>query len=294
MRLPLQRAVLPLLLYLVVVAALAWWASAALDAAAATIMEDTARLVASEVGAALDAQAVSSLVQGTLADRLRLISQVTKLTSRSSTIRSAEVVDRHGEVFASGEFVQTGRRAPTPEQVFGSRPRRILLGERVHGAGPRAYVLLLPLQRQGDVVGYLRLELDTSRLERLYDSLRRRLFLGALAGLLFVAGLSYVLNLRLRRRNDQLVEALERVARGDDLAAAPAPEELAPALAVAGRLGRELQQERQRHLQADRRLQRLAGMMDVGYRARMSGSARECHQSFPAPRIAQAHEARPH
>lgn len=264
MRLPLQRAVLPLLLYVVVVAALAWWASAALDAAAATIMEDTARLVASEVGAALDAQAVSGLVEGKPADRFRLISQVTKLTSTSSMIRSAEVVDRHGEVFASGEFVAVGRRAPTPEQVFGESPRPILRAERAHGAGPRAYGLLLPLQRQGDVVGYLRLELDTSRLERLYDSLRRRLFLGALAGLLFVAGLSYVLNLRLRRRNDQLVEALERAARGDDLAAAPAPQELAPALAVAGRLGRELQQERQRHLQADRRLQRLAGMMDVG------------------------------
>ncbi len=264
MRLPLQRAVLPLLLYVVVVAALAWWASAALDAAAATVMEDTARLVASEVGAALDAQAVSGLVEGKPADRFRLISQVTKLTSSSSMIRSAEVVDRHGEVFASGEFVAVGRRAPTPEQVFGNSPRPILRAERAHGAGPRAYGLLLPLQRQGDVVGYLRLELDTSRIERLYDSLRRRLFLGALAGLLFVAGLSYVLHLRLRRRNDQLVAALERAARGEDLAAAPAPQELAPALAVAGRLGRELQQERQRHRQADRRLQRLAGMMDVG------------------------------
>src|SRR5687767_3547533 len=110
MRLPLQRALLPLLLYVVVVAALAWWASAALDTAAATIMEDTARLVASEVGAALDAQAVSGLVEGKPADRFRLISQVTKLTSSSSMIRSAEVVDRHGEVFASGEFVAVGRR----------------------------------------------------------------------------------------------------------------------------------------------------------------------------------------
>jgi signal transduction histidine kinase len=263
MRLPLQRAVLPLLLYIIVVAVLAWWAYAALDTAAATIMEDTAGLVASEVGAALDAQAVSGLVEGTPADRFRLISQATKLTSRSATIRSAEVVDRRGEVFASDQFVAVGRRAPTPGEVFAGGAHPVLRAGRRHG-GVRSYLLLLPLQRQNELVGYLRLELDTTRLERLYASLRRRLFLGALGGLVFVAGLSYLLHLQLRRRNDQLVAALERAARGDDLAAAPAPQELAPALAVAGRLGRELQRERRRHLQADRRLQRLAGMMDVG------------------------------
>src|ERR1044072_388000 len=73
MRLPWRRAVLPLVLYLLLVAALAWWINEALDQAAATVMEDTAHLVASEVAAALDEQLVSDLLEGTPAARLRLI-----------------------------------------------------------------------------------------------------------------------------------------------------------------------------------------------------------------------------
>ena len=127
-------------------------------------------------------------------------------------------------------------------------------------------MLLLPLQRNGALIGYLRLGLDTTRLEHLYTALRRRLFFGALGGLVLVAGLSYAVHLQLRRRNDQLVAALERAARGGEgFEAAPSmPAELDPALAVAGRLGRELQQERRRNVAAGRRLQRLATMMDVG------------------------------
>jgi signal transduction histidine kinase len=266
MRLPLQRALLPLVLYLLLVAALAWWANEALDAAASTVMDDTAHLVASEVAAALDEQLVNDLVEGKPGDRFRLIDQIRELTERSTTVRSLQVVDRQGEIFASESFVGTARRAPTPAQVFGSRREPILHGERAEGRRGRAYVLFLPLQRDDVLIGYLRLGLDTTRLEHLYAALQRRLFFGALGGLVLVAGLSYAVHLQLRRRNDQLVAALERAASGGEglEAGAEAPEELAPALAVAGRLGRELQQERRRNVAADRRLQRLATMMDVG------------------------------
>ena len=265
MRLPLQRAVLPLVLYLLLVAALAWWANEALDATAAAVMDNTAHLVASEVAGALDEQLVSDLVEGKPADRFRLIGQLQDLTRRSAMVRSLEVVDSRGEIFASESFVRTARRAPVPAEVFGSRRDPILHVERGEGSRGRAYVLLLPLQREGALVGYLRLGLDASRLEPLYDALRRRLLLGAIGGLVLVTGLSYLIHLQLRRRNDQLVEALERAARGEPEAGAPpAADELAPAFAVAGRLGRELRQERRRSVAADRRLQRLADMMDVG------------------------------
>jgi len=265
MRLPLQRAVLPLVLYLLLVAALAWWANAALDAVAARVMDDTAHLVASEVAGALDEQLVSDLVEGQPADRFRLIGQIQDLTKRSAVVRSLEVVDSRGEIFASENFVRAARRAPLPAEVFGSRRDPILHLERGEGSRGRAYVLLLPLQRGGALVGYLRLGLDASRLEPLYDALRRRLLLGAIGGLVLVAGLSYLVHLQLRRRNDELVAVLERAARGEPEADAPAAaDELAPALAVAGRLGRELRQERKRNVAADRRLQRLADMMDVG------------------------------
>jgi signal transduction histidine kinase len=262
MRLSLQRAVLLLVAYLLVVAGLAWSANEALDAAATTIMDDTAHLVASEVAAALDEQVIGDLLQGDPPNRLRLLRQIFDLTRRSATVRSLEVVDERGEVFASNDFVAVGRRVAPASAVFGRHPEPRLLAEGTTRSG-RTYVLAMPLQRDGFLLGYLRLSLDSSRLETLYASLRRRLFLGALGGLALVAGVSYLMHLQLRHRNAQLVAALERAAVGVEPEAA-GPHELLPALAVAGRLGRELQQERRRSLEADRRLQRLAEMMDVG------------------------------
>lgn len=264
MRLPFQRAILLLALYLLVVAALAWWASEALDAASTTVMDETAHLVAGEVAAALDEQVVADLVQGDPVNRLRLVNQIFDLTRRSATVRSLEVVDAQGEVFASDELVAVGRHAVRPAELFGGRREPRLLSEPGEGRRGRSYVLAMPLERRGVLVGYLRLALDSSRLGDLYASLRRRLFMGALGGLVFVALASYVLHLRLRHSNERLVAALERAAAGGDEAIETGRGELAPVLAVAGRLGRELQQERSRSLRADRRLQRLAEMMDVG------------------------------
>lgn len=264
MRLPLQRAILLLALYLLVVGLFAWWAGTALRDASTTVMEETARLVASEVAAALDDQVVTDLVEGNPTDRLRLVQQIFELTRRSATVRSLEVVDVHGEVFASDEFVAVGRRAPPPAELFGRRREPRLLAEPGEGGKGRSYILAMPLESQGALVGYLRLALDSSRLGRLYASLRRRLFFGALGGFVLVALVSYGLHLRLRDRNERLAAALERAAAAGDEAIGAASGELAPVLAVAGRLGRELQQERNRSLQADRRLNRLAEMMDVG------------------------------
>src|SRR6185436_17626134 len=122
----LQRVLLPLVIYLLLVGAFAWFANEALDAAAATVMDDTAHLVASEVAAALDEQLVSDLLEGTSADRFRLIGELQDVTRRSTTVRSLEVVDRRGEIFASERFERAARRAPPPDEVFGSRREPIL------------------------------------------------------------------------------------------------------------------------------------------------------------------------
>jgi signal transduction histidine kinase len=258
-----QRALLLLALYLLVVAALAWWANEVLDSTAHAVMNDTAHLVASEVAAALDEQVVTELVQGSPVNRRRLLHQIFDITRRSSMVRSLAVVDARGDVFASDDFVAVGRHLLTPRQVFAASPQPRLIAEGEGRAGADDYVLLVPLQRQDALVGYLRIGLDPTHLRDLFSALRHRLFFGALGGLLLVAALSYILHVRLRQRNADLVAALERAAAGD-AGEASGPQEFLPALAVAGRIGRELQQERQRNLQADRRLQRLADMMDVG------------------------------
>jgi signal transduction histidine kinase len=263
MRLAVQRGALLLAVYVAAVAALAWWLRDTVDDAARAVMDDTARLVASEVAAALDESVVTGLLQGAPADRLRLLNQTFEFTRRSTMVRSLQVVDAKGEVFASDEFIAVGRSVEPPEEIFGSGHEPRLLAEVGTGPVPRSYVLAVPLQRAGALVGYLRLELDSSRAGELYAQMRRRLLQGALGGLLLVAGVAYALHVQLRHRTAQLVAALERAAAGaptDDATR----EEFAPAVAVAGRLGRELQAERARSEKADRRLQQLAELVDVG------------------------------
>ena len=266
MRLSRQYSLLLLVFYLLAVAGIGWWARGALDAAAASVMEDTAQLVAREVAAAVDGEVVGELLEGEPRNRIRLLNNVFDMTRRSEVVTSLEVVDRTGEVFASGEFDAIGRRLPPPFEVFaGTRePRLLAAGEA--GVERGSWILAVPLERDGALLGYLRLTLDTTHVADLYGDFRRRLLQAAFVGLLLVGALAWGLHVQLHRRSRQLVAQLERAAVGG---APPEDEaeqrdEFGAALAVAGRLGRELQHERSRSEQADRRLQRLAQGMDIG------------------------------
>src|SRR5688572_14124252 len=164
MRLLLRSTGLLLAIYALVVAGLAWWTNAALEAASAAVMDDTAHLVATEVAAALDEEVVGELLGGTPANRISLLNQIYDLTRRSAMVRSVEVVDARGEVFASDRFEAVGRRVQPPARIFDATPEPRLLAEGGEGLRARRYVLAMPLEREGDIVGYLRLGLDSARL----------------------------------------------------------------------------------------------------------------------------------
>lgn len=298
MRLLLRSTGLLLAIYALVVAGLAWWTNAALEAASAAVMDDTAHLVATEVAAALDEEVVGELLGGSPANRIRLLNQIHDLTRRSAMVRSVEVVDARGEVFASDRFEAVGRRVQPPSRIFDATPEPRLLAEGGEGLRARQYVLAMPLAREGELLGYLRLGLDSARLATLHDGLRRRLLLGAVAGLLLIAAAVWLLHLQLRRRTRQLVAALEGAAGGGDLPLPGVDQEFAPALAVAGRIGRELKEERGRSERAGQRLQRMAQMMDVGVlllsRDREVDFASErAHELLDVPRDAGAAAWRP-
>jgi signal transduction histidine kinase len=265
-RLARQVSLLLLISYLLAVVAIGWWARRTFDATTRRAMEDTARLVATEVAAALDEGVVAELLEGNPENRLRLLNQVFDVTRRSTMVRSLEVVDRSGEVFASGQFEAVGRQLPAPAAVFagGREPR--LLSEQGDGREPEAWVLAMPLERDGELLGYLRVGLDATPVAGLYDDLRRGLLQAGLFGLLVVAALAVALHYQLHRRSAELVAVLESAAGGSGIEAGgqERADEFGPAFAAAGRLGRELQQERSRSEQADRRLHRLAQGMDVG------------------------------
>lgn len=269
MRLARQYSLLLLLVYLLGVVGVGWWGDRALDAASQAVMQDTTRLVASEVAAALDEGVVVELLQGNPDNRLRLLNKVFDVTRRSAMVASLEVVDATGEVFASEQFEAVGRRTTPPAEVFAAGRAPRLLSESDHWAlEPGDWILAMPLERDGQLLGYLRVGLDTSPLARLYDDLRRRLVQAGAVGLLLVGGLAFALHLQIRRRADELATALETAAAAaavGQLSEAPArSDEFGAAFAAAGRLGAALQQERKRSEKADRRLQHLAHGMDVG------------------------------
>jgi signal transduction histidine kinase len=298
MRLLLRSTALLLLAYGAAVTGLAWWANAALAAASAAVMDDTAHLVAIEVAAALDDEVVAELLEGTPANRIRLLNQIYDLTRRSAMVRTVEVVDATGEVFASDRFEAVGAGRATPSQVFADSRQPRLMAEPGPRLRPRHYVLAMPLARQGELLGYLRLGLDSSRLARLHDGFRRRILIGAAAGLVLVAAVVAWLHYQLRRRTRQLVAALEGAAGGVEPPARPVDEDFAPALAVAGRLGRELKAERSRSEQAGRRLLRLAQMLDVGLlllsrEREVEFASERAHELFGLPPTAGADAWRP-
>jgi signal transduction histidine kinase/uncharacterized membrane protein affecting hemolysin expression len=268
-RLARQYTLLLFLFYVVAVVGLGWWARGALDAASAAVMEDTAQLVAGEVAAALDEEVVNELLAGDPQSRIRLLNQLFDLTRRSQVVDSLEIVDGSGEVFASGQFEAIGRQVATPADVFRGRMKPRLLAEPAAGTAGGRWVLAMPLARDGELLGYLRLGLDTVSLAGLYDDFQRRLVIAALAGLVLVGAMAFALHLQLARRTQRLAAAMERAAaapadaEGDEAAAETAGE-FAAAVAVAGRLGRALQEERSRSEKADKRLHRLALGMDVG------------------------------
>ena len=123
--------------------------------------------------------------------------------------------------------------------------------------------MLVPLKAGKDLAGYLRLEMRSERIARLYARARRNLMLVALAGLLAVGGASLLLHVQISRRSEALAQALEGAVRGE---AVPEEgrDEFSRALAVARKIGRELTEARGERQHVEQRMGALIKALDVG------------------------------
>ncbi|HVS02067.1 MAG TPA: ATP-binding protein [Thermoanaerobaculia bacterium] len=264
MRLALQGVLLLALFYLLAVVGLVWWAHHELNQAAHAVMEESAAIVGREVAGVVSETFVADLLEGDPANRRRLLNLIYEITQRSAMVDSVEVVDAGGEVFASHQFEAIGRHRLPPGDVFGADRRPLLVAERRGALEEARYQLQIPLEREGELVGYLRLGLASAQLGRLYERSEERLFLVALLGLALIGALALVLHLQLSRGAQRLTRVLQGALVGEEVAFRTTHDEFGEALQAAGRLGEELRQERARSLQAGRRLNRLAHLMDVG------------------------------
>jgi signal transduction histidine kinase len=262
MRLALKSSLAFFAIYLVVVAIIAWWMAAQLETLANGMAETTAQLVGGEVARALADSAVEELQRADETTRARLEQIVDSVTEHSGILTSVAVVDRNGRVVA-GDNVEIGRQLAIPEVIFGSEHEaRTISSSGPFGGG--SFFMLVPLKAGKELAGYLRLEMRSERIARLYSRATRNLLLVALGGLLAVGLMSLLLHMQISRRSEALAQALEGAVRGEAVPAEGRDDEFSRALEVARKVGRELTEARGERQQAQQRMSALIKTLDVG------------------------------
>jgi len=262
MRLAVKSTVALIGLYLAILCGLGLWMEYELRAVASSLMEDTARLVGSEIAAAMSESALAQLLEGDPASRQRLTQIVSDLTTRSDVVASIAVVDEGGKVVVSDEL-EIGQQLALPAVIFQNTARPQFLSSLSPFQGGK-YHLFVPLLRQEAVIGYLRVSLSSHHIANLYRRARHQVVLAAAIGLTCIGALGVLLHVQLSRRGAALARTLEATARGESVPAPARGDEFSEVLEAAGRLGRELSETRERSSQAQRRISALADFMDVG------------------------------
>jgi signal transduction histidine kinase len=249
-------------LYLLILAGLAWWTERGLRAVVSSLMENTARLVGGEIAGAMSGSALDELLEADPVTRQRLTQILADVTRGSNVVASIAVVDRNGQVVVSDE-IETGRQLAPPAVIFQGAPHPQFLSALSPFTGGQ-YHLFVPLMREDEAVGYIRLSLHSQHIAGLYRRAVRQIGLAAIVGFTCIGGLGFLLHLQLSRRGAAVARALEATARGERVPAVKRRDEFSAALEAAGRIGRELSETRERSTQAERRVSALANFMDVG------------------------------
>jgi signal transduction histidine kinase len=263
MRLAVKSTVTLIGLYLLTLVGLGVWMEHEVRTVASSLMEDTARLVGGEIAASMSASALAQLLQGDPVTHQRLEQLVTDVTQRShDVVASLAVVDENGAVVASDDM-EVGRQLAMPAVIFQGTTRPQFLGTASPFQGGK-YHLFVPLMREDNVIGYVRLSLRSRHIASLYRHARHRIILAAVIGLAATMALGLVFYLQLSRGGAALARTLEATVRGEPVPAHPRHDEFSQVLEAAGRLGRELSETRERSSQAQRRVSALANFMDVG------------------------------
>lgn len=245
MRLALKNTLFLFTAYAAILFALAGVAVFQLMSLEANVRKETAQMFAREVAGALTEPSLDRLLEADQVARTNLRNLIEQLTKNSQVVTSISVVDRTGRVVASDDR-KTGTRLPKPEEIFGSSPNMRFV---TFGAGPLSsgsYEMIVPLDRRGDRVGYLRIGLQSRSLDEMNRRMWDRLLFAAILGLLCITGLGFALHVQLTRRGRTLARTIEAAIRGESPRIDPELNEFAQAIETAGRVGLEITRARGR------------------------------------------------
>ncbi len=230
---------------------------------AGAVQQDTARWIARELSFLVAKPDLEKLLLGDPAANEAARAAIVAAAGASEKITSISVVNREGRVVAS-DRLPIGRRLERPGRLFAGDPGRpfALSTDALRGS---RYVTAVPITKQGEILGYLRVALDSRKIAALNRLSLMRLLVVASSGLSLVVLASWVLQRRLRRRVRDLTRVLEAAGRGEP-AALPAPrkDEFAPLVEAALRVRRALHDERASVSSSRHRFEILAEALDRG------------------------------
>ena len=261
MRLAIKGSLAFLVLYVVILGAVALWIEFYLQSVADDMMDRTAWLIGSEIARTVSDSATEQLLKEDAHTRKKLVDIVDDVTEHSQVVASLAVVDDMGKVVAS-DGIEVGHQLAIPKAIFhqgGGKPQAF----KVHLAGGDYHLFVPLLDQNAQVMGYVRLGLRSRRISKLYYSARRELLVAAATGLLAVILIGWILHVQLSKRSDALIHALSGAAGGEDVRFS-SRDEFASALATARRVGQELTAAREEKSHAHRRLGALMKAMNVG------------------------------
>jgi signal transduction histidine kinase len=264
MRMALKNTLALTALYLLVVTGLAFMIEAELRDSVREVMNQTAKLVGSEVAAALHAPAVQHLLGKTRDGERRLAKIIASAKDRSDTLVSIEVVNAQGRVVAGDDRRARGRSRPPPNAMFQDNLEPVLLSEYERRFHEGKHVLATPLTRNDELLGYISIGLSDRGTTALYNHVYSTLLVAALAGLGAILALGVLLQLQLRRLGASLAALVEAVAQGDAEGLADGRDEFPEVRYAAHRLGNALKAARGQASLAEAKLNAVANVFEVG------------------------------
>jgi signal transduction histidine kinase len=230
----------------------------------ASVVRQTARLLAGEVAALLSERSVSALLEGDRESRALLHDRIEDLVLLSHVVSSITVVDREGGVVASDQWPVRHQLAK-PGALFAGGAMDVVRAREPAFLEGGDFLVDLPLQQEGRLIGYLEVSLRDERLAGLYGEARKRLLVLAIAGLLGVLVLGALLQLQIARQAATIANALEGALEPPNRERRLGLEdEFGRALQAAGRVRRALNEARRESSRLHLGFGALAQVMKMG------------------------------
>ncbi len=253
-----------LMLYVLVIAGMALFIETELDALVHQLMNETARLVGTEMAGALHEPSVEYLLGNERSRKQDLSQLIAGAKARSDTLVSIQVVDARGRVIATDDRRQVAAIRRRPNAIFKSDLKPMLLDSSQHRFDDGKRVLVTPLVRRDRLLGYISIGLSNQGMISLHRHVYSSFLMAALAGFVALVALGGLLQLQLRRLGASLTTLIKAVVKGESEILAGRDDEFLEMCHAARHPGNQLKAARGQASLAETRPNAVANIFEVG------------------------------